>query len=114
MVGELEIIMKQEGELLKINFYACFVLKRGNFTYFCLSILNAMIQVIQLKGKDKHLYQLLAPLVMDPDVIRANNNYPFKTSEDFVWYIAIDNRDVIGFIPVEQKSGKRLSLIIIM
>lgn len=38
MVGELEIIMKQEGELLKINFYACFVLKRGNFTYFCLSI----------------------------------------------------------------------------
>ena len=66
-----------------------------------------MIQVIQLKGKDKHLYQLLAPLVMDPDVIRANNNYPFKTSEDFVWYIAIDNRDVIGFIPVEQKSGKK-------
>ena len=61
-----------------------------------------MIQVIQLKGKDKHLYQLLAPLVMDPDVIRANNNYPFKTSEDFVWY-----RDVIGFIPVEQKSGKK-------
>lgn len=107
MVGELEIIMKQERELLKINFYACFVLKRGNFTYFCLSILNAMIQVIQLKGKDKHLYQLLAPLVMDPDVIRANNNYPFKTSEDFVWYIAIDNRDVIGFIPVEQKSGKK-------
>lgn len=44
---------------------------------------------------------------MDPDVIRANNNYPFKTSEDFVWYIAIDNRDVIGFIPVEQKSGKK-------
>ena len=66
-----------------------------------------MIQVRQLKGKDKHLYQLLAPLVMDPDVIRANNNYPFKTSEDFVWYIAIDNRDVIGFIPVEQKSGKK-------
>ena len=57
------------------------------FYLFCLSILNAMIQVIQLKGKDKHLYQLLAPLVMDPDVIRANNNYPFKTSEDFVWYI---------------------------
>ena len=39
MVGELEIIMKQEGELLKNKFfYACFVLKRGNFTYFCLSI----------------------------------------------------------------------------
>ena len=71
-----------------------------------------MIQVIQLKGKDKHLYQLLAPLVMDPDVIRANNNYPFKTSEDFVWYIAIDNRDVIGFIPVDEKRKEILSLLL--
>lgn len=62
-----------------------------------------MIQVIELKGKDKHLYQLLAPLVMDPAVIRANNNYPFKTSENFVWYIAIENREVAGFIPVEHK-----------
>jgi len=25
----------------------------------------------------------------------------------FSIYIAIDNRDVIGFIPVEQKSGKK-------
>ena len=69
--------------------------------------LNDMMQIIQLKGKDKHLYQLLAPLVMDPDVIRANNNYPFKTNEDFVWYIAIDNREVVGFVPIEQKSGKK-------
>ena len=37
-----------------------------------------MIQIIRLKGKDKHLYRLLAPMVMDPEVIRANNNYPFK------------------------------------
>ena len=66
-----------------------------------------MMQIIQLKGKDKHLYQLLAPLVMDPDVIRANNNYPFKTNEDFVWYIAIDNREVVGFVPIEQKSRKK-------
>lgn len=48
------------------------------FPYFCMSILNDMIQIIQLKGKDKHLYRLLAPMVMDPEVIRANNNYPFK------------------------------------
>ena len=53
-----------------------------------------MIQIIQLKGKDKRLYRLLAPLVMDPDVIRANNNYPFKTSEDYVWYIAVDGKEV--------------------
>ena len=43
--------------------------------------LNDMMQIIQLKGKDKHLYRLLAPLVMDPEVIRANNNYPFKAGD---------------------------------
>lgn len=66
-----------------------------------------MIQIIQLKGKDKYLYQLLAPLVMDPAVIRANNNYPFKTNDDFVWFIAIEDGEVRGFIPVEQKRGMR-------
>lgn len=63
-----------------------------------------MIQVIQLKGKDKQLYRLLAPMVMDPEVIRANNNYPFKTSETHVWFIAMKEKKVIGFVPVEQKN----------
>ena len=65
------------------------------------------MQIIQLKGKDKQLYRLLAPMVMDPEVIRANNNYPFKTGEEYTWYIAIEEREVIGFIPVERKSQKR-------
>ena len=64
-----------------------------------------MMQIIQLKGKDKHLYRLLAPLVMDPEVIRANNNYPFKTGEEYVWFIAIEDKEVLGFVPVEQKEG---------
>ena len=62
-----------------------------------------MIQIIQLKGKDKRLYRLLAPLVMDPDVIRANNNYPFKTSEDYVWYIAVDGKEVKMNVTVGQQ-----------
>ena len=65
-----------------------------------------MMQIIQLKGKDKHLYRLLAPLVMDPEVIRANNNYPFKTGEEYVWFIAIEDKEVLGFVPVEQKGRK--------
>lgn len=69
-----------------------------------------MIQVIQLQGKDKQLYRFLAPMVMDPVVIRANNNYPFKTGENFVWYITIEDKEVIGFVPIEQKSGKRALL----
>ena len=63
-----------------------------------------MIQVIQLKGKDKHLYQLLAPLVMDPDVIRANNNYPFKTSVHHKWLVATEKGVVKGFMPIDIKS----------
>ena len=66
-----------------------------------------MMQIIQLKGKDKHLYWLLAPMVMDPEVIRANNNYPFKTGEEYVWFIAIEDKEVVGFVPVEQKSRKK-------
>lgn len=38
-------------------------------------------------------------------VLRANNNYPFKTTERFQWYIAVEDNDVTGFVPVEQKSG---------
>lgn len=66
-----------------------------------------MIQNIRLGGVDKRLYQLVGPLVMDAEVIRANNNYPFKTSKDFTWFIACEGKLVIGFIPVE-KRGKQI------
>ena len=52
--------------------------------FLCVHFLNDRIQIIRLKGKDKHLYRLVAPMVMDPEVIRANNNYPFKTGEEYV------------------------------
>ena len=40
-------------------------------------------------------------------MIRANNNYPFKTGEEYVWFIAIEDKEVVGFVPVEQKSRKK-------
>lgn len=33
-----------------------------------------MIKLLKLQGTDKQLYQLVAPLVMDPEVLRKNNN----------------------------------------
>lgn len=63
-----------------------------------------MIQIIQLKGTEKRLYQLVAPLVMSPEVLKQNYNYPFRTSEDYVWFVALDNKHVVGFIPVERKK----------
>ena len=70
-----------------------------------------MIQIIQLKGKDKRLYRLLAPLVMDPDVIRANNNYPFKTGEDYVWYIAVDGKEVINNYYIGAENTEREEIL---
>lgn len=63
-----------------------------------------MIEILRLRGREKKLYQLVAPLVMDPDVLRKNNNYPFKTTDNYVWFIAIVRKQVIGFIPVEIRS----------
>lgn len=63
-----------------------------------------MTQIIRLKGTEDRLYQLVAPLVMNPEVLKQNNNYPFRTSESFVWYVAMKKTEVLGFIPLEYKK----------
>lgn len=63
-----------------------------------------MAQIIELKGTEKRLYQLVAPLVMNPEVLKQNYNYPFRTSESFVWFVAVDGKDVVGFLPVEYRK----------
>ena len=63
-----------------------------------------MVQIIQLQGTDNRLYELVAPLVKNPEILKQNYNYPFRTSEDFVWFVAVDKKKVIGFIPVEEKK----------
>lgn len=37
-----------------------------------------MTQIVELKGTEKRLYQLVAPLVMNPVVLKQNYNYPFS------------------------------------
>lgn len=62
-----------------------------------------MIEILQLQGTAPALYTLVAPLVMNPAVLRQNNNFPFRTTEKFVWLVAIDREEVLGFMPMEQK-----------
>lgn len=64
----------------------------------------------KIGGTDDRLYQIVAPLVMDPDVLKQNNNYPFPTSESFVWYIAYDSDEnrVKGFVPLEIRGKKAI------
>ncbi|MCD8236129.1 MAG: hypothetical protein LUD00_05640 [Prevotellaceae bacterium] len=57
-----------------------------------------------LEGTSSRLYELVAPLVMNAAVLRLNNNYPFKTSRHHKWYVAIEKKEVIGFIPVKEKE----------
>lgn len=67
------------------------------------------MDIVRLDGTDKKLYELVAPLVMNPAIIRQNNNYPFKTSRNHVWYIAINEEQIEGFMPIK----KSLSTILI-
>ena len=45
---------------------------------------------------------------MDEDVLKYNLNYPFKTSADYYWFVAVDKDNTMGFIPVELREGKAI------
>lgn len=66
------------------------------------------MEIIKLKGTDKKLYILVGPLVMDAEVLKQNNGYPFKTSEEHTWYIAVDKKRVVGFLPFIPKGKHRI------
>ena len=65
-----------------------------------------MIAVIKMAGTSPELYSCVAPLVMNPEIIKYNHNYPFKTGESFVWFVAFadDGNHVLGFFPVEIRK----------
>ena len=64
------------------------------------------MDISRLKGEDRQLYSLVAHLVMDEEVVSYNLNYPYKTSSDYVWVVAVDKGVTLGFIPVRLEEGK--------
>lgn len=59
------------------------------------------IRIEKVWGTDNRLYELIAPFVMNPEVIRLNGGYPFKNTEDHLWYISVKGKNmVIGFISI--------------
>lgn len=66
------------------------------------------MNIVCLKGTEQRLYELVAPLVMNPAVIRQNNGYPFKTSQRYVWFVALENDAVVGFLPVKKSDSGNL------
>ena len=60
-----------------------------------------------LEGQSDRLYSLVAPLVMNRDVLRQNNNYPFWTSPAHIWFVALNqNNEVMAFCPLEVNGKK--------
>ncbi|KAA6301693.1 MAG: hypothetical protein EZS26_002158 [Candidatus Ordinivivax streblomastigis] len=59
------------------------------------------MKILKVQGSDPILYGLIGPLVMNPAVLASNDNYPFKNSNEHVWYIAVNhNKEVKGFLSV--------------
>ncbi|MDR2775723.1 MAG: hypothetical protein LBC19_13485 [Tannerella sp.] len=63
------------------------------------------MDIIKLEGEDQRLYYLVAHLVMDEEVLNYNLNYPYKTSSDHLWFIAVDEGNTLGFMPVKLDDG---------
>ena len=63
-----------------------------------------MAVVVKMAGTSPELYSCIAPLVMNPEIIKYNHNYPFKTSASFVWFVASSEEQVVGFFPVEVRK----------
>ncbi|MDR1683053.1 MAG: hypothetical protein LBS25_06670 [Candidatus Symbiothrix sp.] len=61
--------------------------------------------ILKLKGTDKLLFSLVGPMVMTPAVLAANDNYPFRTTEKHVWYVAVrGKKNVLGFLSVVNNT----------
>lgn len=64
------------------------------------------MEILKLEGRDQSLFYLLAPLVMDENILNYNLNYPYRTSTEYLWFIAREQENTIGFIPVKREEGK--------
>ena len=59
-----------------------------------------------LHGTEKRLYELVGELVMDPVVLRQNDNVAFKTTAQHTWFVALREGKCIGFLPVKSKGER--------
>lgn len=64
-----------------------------------------MDRLIELEGLAPELYSWVGPLVMNAEVLKQNYNFPFRTAENFRWYLAVRENEVMGFLPVEHRKA---------
>jgi hypothetical protein len=66
------------------------------------------MEIIKLEGEDQRLYYLVAHLIMNEEVLKYNLNYPYKTSGNYCWFIAVNEGQTLGFIPAELREDKAI------
>lgn len=64
------------------------------------------MDIIKLEGENQQLYYRVAHLVMNEEVLNYNLGYPYKTSSDFLWFIAVNESNTLGFIPVKLEENQ--------
>jgi N-acetylglutamate synthase-like GNAT family acetyltransferase len=64
--------------------------------------MSSRFEIIQLAGDSKKLFMLIGPFAMDPKVIRELDGYPILSDEKFVWFIAMDEKQVVSFAALKQ------------
>ena len=57
-----------------------------------------------LEGNSPGLYQAVGHLVLSPACLRANNNYPYKSSWKHSLHVLYQEERVVAFMPVERKT----------
>lgn len=67
-----------------------------------------MDKLIELEGLAPELYPWVGPLVMNAEVLKQNYNFPFRTAENFRWYLSVAGNGVNGFLPVEHRKKEWL------
>lgn len=66
------------------------------------------MKIIEVKGISKEFYQFIAPFAMDKKVISEFDGYPIYTSSSHLWWIAIENKKVVGFCGLAQEKKSTL------
>lgn len=62
------------------------------------------MRIRRIRDDEPELYRLIAPSVMNPKVLKSNNNYPFKNFSGTVWYVAMGDGDISGFMPLKRNN----------
>ena len=61
--------------------------------------------IIRIDGCSPDVYSIIAPLAMDPAVIRKRRNLPIVTKENYTWHVLKKGKKVKAFVGEERLAN---------